>query len=230
MEIVWLAPDYYGFPDPALSTDENGIIALGGDFHCDRLLNAYKKGIFPWPHDNYPLLWFCPDPRFVLEPKNFYRSKSLKKLIRQERYRISFDEDFERVIENCSKIKREGQRGTWIIPEMIDAYINLHYLGYAHSVEVWEANTLVGGLYGLCLGHSFFGESMFAKKRDTSKLAFSFLAEKFIDWGYDFIDCQAHTTHLESLGAKNISRAVFLAKLKDTLTKETLVGSWKSRG
>lgn len=199
------------FPDPLLA--EDGILAVGGDLSPDRILLAYRSGIFPWYNENEPIIWHAPNPRFVLFPNNFYKSKSLKRLIKQEKYTFSINENFEGVIRSCKKVERDFQDGTWITNEMENAYIELHKLKYAHSIEVWNTkNELVGGLYGILLGKVFFGESMFHFESNASKLAFNHLINSF---ELDLIDCQVYTEHLESLGAEEIDIEYFLSLLKD---------------
>lgn len=199
------------FPDPLKA--EDGVLAIGGDLSPERLLLAYSNGIFPWYNEGEPIIWHAPDPRFVLFPENFYCSKSLKRLIKQEKYTFKVDTNFEAVIQNCKQIFREDQDGTWITNEMEKAYINLHELGFAHSIEVYnQENKLVGGLYGIKLGDVFFGESMFHLESNTSKLAFYHLVSHF---QLKLIDCQVYTEHLESLGADDISLSRFLDLLDE---------------
>lgn len=198
------------FPHPKLA--EDGILAVGGDLSPQRLLLAYKNGIFPWYNKGEPIIWHAPDPRFVLFPEKFRISKSLRLLINKNKYRCSFNANFEKVILNCKNITRKNQAGTWITEDMKKAYINLHKLGYAFSIEVYNLqNKLVGGLYGIKLGKVFFGESMFSKESNTSKIALSFLI-KNVD--LKLIDAQVHTNHLESLGAEHIPLDDFLLLLK----------------
>ena len=207
---IYQLSDKLVFPHPSLA--EDGILAIGGDLSPNRLLLAYKNGIFPWYNEDEPIIWHSPDPRFVLFPKKFHISKSLKRLIKQEKYTFSIDKDFENVIRNCKEIEREFQYGTWITNDMENAYIALHNLGFAHSVEIWNSeNKLVGGLYGVLLGKVFFGESMFHLESNTSKLAFYFLIKSY---ELEIIDCQVYTAHLESLGAEDISLNDFLHLLK----------------
>lgn len=189
----------------------DGLLAIGGDLSLERLIHAYATGIFPWFNDEDPILWWSPDPRFVLFPKDLKVSKSMKQFMRNSSYRITENGAFEQVISHCAAIKRDDQNGTWIGKSMIDAYINLHRAGFAKSVEVWDQNELVGGLYGVDLGNKVFcGESMFSLKSNSSKMAFIWLAQSN---KYRLIDCQLHTKHLESLGGKHISRQTFLKYL-----------------
>ena len=197
-------------------SDKDGLIAIGGDLSVERLLHAYRSGIFPWFNEGQPLLWWSPDPRMILFPKNFKVSKSLKKTILSNKYKITLNTSFEEVINCCSKIKRKGQQGTWITKNMITAYLQLHKKGHAQSVEVWLDDQLVGGLYGIDLKEKkiFCGESMFSKKNNASKIAFYYLVKKLKTENYRLIDCQMYTSHLESLGAKEIPRHEFLKYLK----------------
>lgn len=216
-----------GFP-PLDYADDAGIIAVGGDLSIERLLLAYSSGIFPWYNEGEPIIWWSPDPRFVLYPENLRISKSMKKVLRDEKFQITMDTSFEEVVRSCQKIKREGQNGTWITEEMLQAYVDLHQAGFAHSVEVWEDKILVGGLYGVSLGRCFFGESMFAKVSNASKTGFITLVKELHNRGFKMIDCQVHTQHLESLGAVSIPRSNFEKELRDHLQHPTLRGSWRS--
>lgn len=198
------------FPEHSQAT-KDGLLAIGGDLSLERLIHAYTHGIFPWFNDEEPILWWSPDPRFVLFPKDLKVSKSMQQFMRNTTYQITENKAFEQVIEQCSTVKRNDQHGTWIGKTMTDAYINLHRAGFAKSVEVWDQNQLVGGLYGVDLGNQVFcGESMFSLKSNSSKMAFIWLAQSN---KYRLIDCQLHTKHLESLGAKHISRQEFLKLL-----------------
>lgn len=198
------------FPDHSQAT-KDGLLAIGADLSLERLIYAYTKGIFPWFNDEELILWWSPDPRFVLFPNELKVSKSMKQFLRNSSYRITENAAFEQVIEHCALVKRDGQRGTWIGKSMKDAYINMHRAGFAKSIEVWDKNELVGGLYGVDLGNKVFcGESMFSLKTNSSKMAFIWLAQSN---KYRLIDCQLHTKHLESLGAKHISRQEFLKLL-----------------
>ncbi|MEZ4801209.1 MAG: leucyl/phenylalanyl-tRNA--protein transferase [Gelidibacter sp.] len=195
------------FPDVSLASKE-GLLAIGGDLTANRLLLAYQRGIFPWFSDGEPILWWSPNPRFVLFPEKLKVSKSMTQMIRKHELTVTFNSAFEDVIHQCAKTKRSGQLGTWITTSMIDAYIALHKLGVAKSVEVWQENKLVGGLYGVDLGNGIFcGESMFSKVSNASKLALIWLVQNH---DYKLIDCQVYTKHLESLGAENIPRHEFL--------------------
>ena len=216
------------FPDVEESTEE-GIVAVGGDLSVERLILAYSKGIFPWySSDKSPILWWSPDPRFVLFPENLIVSKSMRPYFNQNKFQVTWDQNFEDVIINCQKIDREDQPGTWITSKMLAAYIQLHKKGYAHSVEVWLENELVGGLYGISLGKVFFGESMFAKVSNASKFGFISLVNQLKQKGFLLIDCQQETKHLESLGANAIKRKDFIDILNDNNIEETYIGSWEN--
>ena len=216
------------FPDVEESTEE-GIVAMGGDLSAERLILAYSKGIFPWySSDKSPILWWSPDPRFVLFPENLIVSKSMRPYFNQNKFKVTWDQNFEDVIKNCQKIDREDQPGTWITSKMLAAYIQLHKMGYAHSVEVWLDNELVGGLYGISLGKVFFGESMFAKVSNASKFGFISLVNQLKQKGFLLIDCQQETKHLESLGANAIKRKDFIDILNHNNIEETYIGSWEN--
>ena len=209
------------FPDPS-QANEDGLLAAGGNLEPETLLAAYSKGVFPWFSEDSPILWWSPDPRMVLFPDQFYCNSRLARRLKQPKYRFSWDEAFEQVIQTCAEIPRKGESGTWILPEMLDAYLKLHELGHAHSVEVWEGDALIGGLYGVLLfvrngvhnSGIFFAESMFSHKRDGSKMALAKLIERARAEQWKLIDCQFHTDHLESMGAREISREVFLSAVR----------------
>ncbi len=203
------------FPHPS-EADANGLVAIGGDLSIERLLLAYNNGIFPWYNEGEPLLWWSPNPRMVLFPKELRVSKSMRVLLRKQLFQITFNKAFETVIKQCAKIKRDDQDDTWITNDMTEAYINLHKKGIATSVEVWQDEKLVGGLYGIDLKDKkiFCGESMFSKVSNASKVAFITLVQELKTKGYNLIDCQMHTSHLESLGAREIDREEFLQALK----------------
>lgn len=219
-----LGADECNFPDPETS-DEQGLLAMGGNLSPARLLEAYKHGIFPWYEDGYPVLWWSPNPRLILNPKQFKCSKSLKQTLNKP-FQYTIDTAFHEVIQACASTSGRVNH-TWITHEMISAYCTLHQLGYAHSFEVWQDNQLAGGLYGISMGHAFFGESMFHNVRDASKLALYFLCQTLLAWDFDFIDCQLPTRHLQSLGAETISRKAFLIKLEQTLQQPTCKGKWQ---
>ena len=213
------------FPDPRFASDE-GLLAYGGDLSSHRLLFAYKKGIFPWYSKEDPILWWSPNPRLLLYPEKFKVRKSFKKVLRSGKFTVSFDNHFEEVIGHCASIYREGQEASWIVEEVIEAYTRLHNEGFAHSVEVYEENKLVGGLYGIAFGKAFFGESMFSLTSDASKVAFKALSDVLGSKGYDFIDCQMKTDHMVGLGAEVVQRDVFLDALAMSIDKSTDIGAW----
>ena len=212
------------FPSPELASRE-GILAIGGDLSPQRLLLAYRMGIFPWYNDNEPILWWSPDPRFVLLPDELKVSRSMRQLLRKNLFRVTYDRQFREVMEGCRK-PRINENGTWIHEEMIAAYSELHARGFAHSVEVWQDQELVGGLYGVSLGKCFFGESMFTKVSNASKVALITLTRKLQALGFVLIDCQVYTHHLESLGAQMVPRTKFLKLLAEAVGRETLRGNW----
>ena len=216
----------FQFPDPE-TADPDGLLAMGGNLEVDTLLSAYSQGIFPWYGEDSPKLWWSPDPRLVLFPENYRASKSLLQTIKKNVFEIRFDENFEQVIHHCANVKRKGQTGTWITSEMQDAYIELHEAGYAHSVETYYKNKLVGGLYGVSLGTAFFGESMFYLMRDASKVAFHYLMSRLDRWKFRLVDAQQSTQHLKNLGATEIPRKQFLSYLKETLKDDGKTGKWK---
>ena len=204
--------DDHKFPSPQSATKE-GIVAVGGDLNPFRILEAYKNGIFPWFNDDENLMWWSPDPRMILFPEKIKISKSFKSFLKKKEYRVSFNENFEDVIESCSNMKRVNQKGTWITNGLKQSFIELHLMGYAHSVEVWQNGVIIGGLYGLDLGNIFCGESMFSIKSNASKVGLYFLCQELKQNNYRFIDCQVPSQHLRSLGAEEISRDNFLKKL-----------------
>ncbi len=205
------------FPPPELSEDD-GLLAVGGDLSVKRLVLAYSMGIFPWYSDGHPILWWSPDPRLILFPEELKISRSLRQTIRKDKFSVTFDKAFEEVIGNCAEIRRREDEGTWIVDDMIKAYIRLYKAGYARSVEAWNGDKLAGGLYGVILGKAFFGESMFARESDASKVAFVKLVEKLSAEGFQLIDCQVTTAHLKRFGAREISRSEFLEKLKKAIS------------
>jgi leucyl/phenylalanyl-tRNA--protein transferase len=214
------------FPPPELATPE-GIIAAGGDLSPQRLLNAYAAGIFPWFSEGDPLLWWSPDPRMVLLPGDLHISASMNKLLKKSPFRLTCDSHFREVIESCSQ-PRKTQRGTWITAQILDAYVRLHEMGFAHSVEVWDLldNRLVGGLYGVSLGKCFFGESMFHTVANASKYAFITFSQTLFRAGFVMLDCQVPSPHLKRLGCREMPRAEFLRFLNQGLQHKTLVGKW----
>ena len=215
------------FPPVDLALKEpNGLLAVGGGLETDRLLNAYRHGIFPWYEAGQPILWWSPDPRAILIPGEFKMHRSLRKSLRHYDLHVTFDEDFAAVIAACAAPRRIGM-GTWITPEMQQAYIRLYKLGYAHSVEVWNsAGELIGGLYGLAIGKVFFGESMFSRARDASKVALATLTCQLQAWDFALIDCQQETAHLSSLGARPISRDLFVRFLSEYCAYPLSPGRW----
>jgi leucyl/phenylalanyl-tRNA--protein transferase len=222
---VYLLDDDTNFPDPDLA-NKDGLLAIGGDLSSERLLNAYKCGIFPWYSDDSPILWWSPDPRAVLFPENFKISKSLKQVINSGKFTISYDKDFENVMKHCAYIPREGQQGTWITDEMIEAYSRLHEKGFAHSIETYASGQLVGGLYGIAIGKVFFGESMFHTLSDASKVALYYLIKHLKSEGFKIIDVQQKTRHLTSLGATMISRPRFMEILEEGINEKMNTGKW----
>ena len=211
---MFFLDDKIEFP-PINTASSEGIIAVGGDLLPDRLIYAYKKGIFPWFDEDSLILWWCPDPRMVLFPDKLKVTKSMKQILKSNRFQVTFNKAFKDVVSNCSSIKRDGQDGTWISNDMKNAYTKLHEIGVAKSVEVWDDEILVGGLYGVDLGNVFCGESMFSKVSNASKVAFIRLVHKLKNENYKLIDCQVYTNHLASLGAEEISRDEFLSILNN---------------
>ncbi|MEP7328830.1 MAG: leucyl/phenylalanyl-tRNA--protein transferase [Betaproteobacteria bacterium] len=226
--IPWLDVDT---PFPALDealVDPNGLLAAGGDLSPQRLIAAYRRGIFPWYSGDQPILWWSPDPRMVLHVAEFQLPRSLRKRIRAGTFQTRFDTAFRQVIEQCAATPRAGQGGTWITSAIVDAYCALHELGYAHSVESWQHGQLVGGLYGIEIDRMFFGESMFAHATDASKVALAALVAQMQRRGIPLIDCQQETAHLASLGARPISRGMFAAQLVDLVHSSAPSGPWQS--
>ncbi|MEO0898788.1 MAG: leucyl/phenylalanyl-tRNA--protein transferase [Bacteroidota bacterium] len=222
---IYRIPDDLVFP-PVSHAEPSGILGIGGDLSAERLLLAYESGIFPWFSDDEPVLWWAPDPRFVLFPAKLKVSKSMKQILKKGMFQISYDQAFEEVIQACAQIYRPGQRGTWITDEMKEAYAHLHQLGLAHSVEVYQEGELVGGLYGVSLGNCFFGESMFSKVSNASKTGFISLVRELEQRKFCLIDCQVHTGHLESLGAEMIPRNDFMEFLHDSAKRKSIQGNW----
>lgn len=213
------------FPDPE-EADPDGLLAVGGDLSPQRLLTAYSNGIFPWYAEDSPILWWSTNPRLVLIPEEFHMPRSLRRVLNKGRFSFTLDKDFRGVIRGCARTPRPDQEGTWIIEEMVEAYIMLHDLGYAHSVETWQDGELVGGLYGVSLGSVFFGESMFYQVPDASKAAFAVLVNQLAAWGFSMIDCQQTTNHLLRFGAKELQRFRFLAMLREAMDNPTREGEW----
>ncbi len=213
------------FPPPELS-EKDGLLAVGGDLSEERLLLAYSMGIFPWYDDDSPILWWSPDPRLVLLPGELKVARSLRQTVKKGVYRVTMDTAFEEVVRACASVHRGQDGGTWITGEMIDAYVQLHNSGFAHSVESWKEMELAGGLYGISLGGAFFGESMFTRKPDASKVAFVGLVRKLTDWNFTLIDCQVKTQHLANFGAREIPRTQFMKMLRQALDLPGHRGKW----
>lgn len=210
--------------DEALK-EPDGLLAVGGDLSPPRLLNAYRQGIFPWYNEGEPILWWSPDPRLVLYPENLKLSRSLRKILRQGKFQVSFDRAFTQVLEGCSE-PRSCELGTWITEEMKQAYTRLHRLGHAHSAECWLDGALVGGLYGVAIGRVFFGESMFYRRSNASKIAFAHLVTNLRQWNFALIDCQVQTQHLSSLGAETLPRKKFVQLLKRWCAEPCHPNAW----
>lgn len=212
------------FPDN-LEPDEDGLVAIGGDLSPDVLIEAYQKGIFPWSGE-HPIPWFSPDPRLILWPRRLRVSRSLRKVLRRGTFEVRFDANFPATIRGCAYTLRHGFAGTWITPNMIRAYTELHRRGVAHSVETYLKGELVGGLYGLSFGRAFFGESMFSRVSNASKVALYGLCRRLIEWDFDFIDCQQVTEHLLSLGAQPVPRPDYMRRLRRALNDEQKRAAW----
>ena len=224
--IPWLTSDL-SFPPPERALIEpNGLLAVGGDLSCKRLIQAYSKGIFPWFNEDEPILWWSPDPRMVLFPEELKISRSLRKALQKHDYQVSADRSFDQVIADCAEPRR-NQRGTWINSGMIKAYRELHRMGHAHSVETWIDGKLAGGLYGVALGHAFFGESMFSRTTDASKIAFVHLVKQLSRWRFGIIDCQMKTAHLASFGAREIQRTQFTRLIEELIHYGGVEGIWR---
>ncbi len=224
MPVYQLSDDLI-FPPPYLASEE-GLLAIGGDLSRKRLLLAYSMGIFPWYSDDEPILWWSPDPRLVLYPAEIKVARSLKKVIRQGLFKVTVDLAFKAVISECARVRLDNNERTWIGDEMVRAYCKLYDAGFAHSVEVWKDELLAGGLYGLSLGRCFFGESMFTRITNASKVALVALVDYLQPLNFAFIDCQVTTAHLTRLGAREISRARYLSELAQALAAPTLRGKW----
>jgi len=224
--IPWLTSDL-SFPPPELALIEpNGLLALGGDLSCKRLIQAYSKGIFPWFNEDEPILWWSPDPRMVLFPAELKIARSLRKALQKHDYQVSADRSFDQVIAACAAPRR-NQGGTWINRGMIEAYRELHRMGHAHSVETWIDGKLSGGLYGVALGRAFFGESMFSRTTDASKIAFVHLVKQLARWRFGIIDCQMKTAHLASFGAREIPRTQFTRTVEELIHYRGIEGMWR---
>lgn len=215
------------FPDVEQAEREpDGLLAVGGDLSSERLLNAYRQGIFPWYSQGQPILWWSPDPRLVLYPQRLRVSRSLRKTLRRRYFTVTLDQAFGAVIEACAGA-RPGASGTWLVPDMRRAYTHLHHQHLAHSVEVWADGELAGGLYGVAVGRVFFGESMFSRRSDASKVALVYLVDRLLSWGYALIDCQVYTEHLERMGAEEIARPLFTQLLDTWCQLPGRAGSWR---
>jgi leucyl/phenylalanyl-tRNA---protein transferase len=230
--LKWIRPEDPpgNFPDASTALrDPDGLLAVGGDLSPARLLYAYRHGIFPWYHGDQPILWWSPDPRAVLIPDGFHLSASLRKRLRQGRFRITFDTAFNDVVAACAAPRvNQPEGGTWITPAMRAAYVQLHRMGYAHSVEVWMDDELAGGLYGIALGAAFFGESMFSRRRDASKIALACLSRRLQVWGFALLDCQVQSEHLQRLGAIAVPRREFLELLARECDRPMQVTDWRA--
>lgn len=221
---IYRIPEEHIFP-PVSEAEPNGLLGVGGDLDPERLRHAYRSGIFPWYSRNQPILWFAPDPRFVLFPENFKIQRSLKKVVKKNSFDIRINTDFKTVIERCSEKYRPGQFGTWITEDMKDAYKKLNAQGYSHSFEAYQNDQLVGGLYGIVTGSVFAGESMFADVSDASKVAFVWAVRQMVKWGIQLIDCQVHTEHLERFGAQEIPREEYMDLLRRCGSQHVAIGS-----
>jgi leucyl/phenylalanyl-tRNA--protein transferase len=222
---VYLLSDDLIFPSPQLASEE-GLLAVGGDLSRERLLLAYRMGIFPWYSQDEPIMWWSPDPRLVLYPSELKVSKSLKRTIKKRPFKVTMDQAFESVIKACAQGRTRMQEGTWIVNDMIAAYCRLHESGLAHSVETWQAGKLAGGLYGVSLGRCFFGESMFKRVSNASKVAFVALVEHLKSLNFNLIDCQVTSAHLLGFGAREIPRSRFLKELEKALESSTIKNKW----
>jgi leucyl/phenylalanyl-tRNA--protein transferase len=222
---VYLLTKELVFPPPEGATPE-GLVAVGGDTSPERLVLAYSQGIFPWPHAGLPLLWFSPDPRFVIDLDSVHVGRSLRKRVRAGEYEIRTDTAFEQTLEQCASVARPGQDGTWINDDIRSGFLALHRMGLAHSIEAWKDGALVGGLYGVALGRSFCGESMFSLASDASKVATVAMLGNLRHWGFHFVDCQVYTDHLARFGAQQWRRARFLQALRRAIAEPTRKGPW----
>lgn len=222
---VFLLPEQPVFPDPELS-EPDGLLAVGGDLSPERLLAAYARGVFPWYGENSPILWWSPDPRPIIEPGRLHVSRSLRRTVNSGHYQVTLDKAFGQVIRCCAASPRPGGEGTWLVPEMIEAYERLHGLGVAHSVEAWDGQGLAGGVYGVALGRAFFAESMFFLRPNASKVALVGLVEFLAGRGFELVDCQQTTPHVLRFGAREIPRKEFIQRLNQALEQPGLVGKW----
>jgi leucyl/phenylalanyl-tRNA--protein transferase len=226
--LLWIDPEDEETPFPPVRhalRDPDGLLAIGGSLSVNRLLEAYRRGIFPWYAEGQPVLWWSPDPRTVLYPDRLHITRSLRRSLRRPEFRVTFDRAFNEVMAGCAGI-RHGQDGTWITDDMRTAYANFHAAGYVHSVEVWHRDQLAGGLYGVALGGIFFGESMFSRVADSSKIALAHLCAHLSAWSFKVIDCQTRTEHLLRLGAESLARERFLTLLHSALASPSHIGPW----
>ncbi len=212
---------------PPVHLAEDGLLAVGGDLRPERLMLAYSKGIFPWYGENLPILWHAPDPRMIMTTTDLIVQRSLRKAIRKKPYELRMDTVFEQVLQGCAEAPRPGQSGTWLIPEMVEAYVELHRMGLAHSFEAWRGGELIGGCYGVSLGAAFFGESMFTRGPDASKIAYTACVNQLHACGIGLIDCQVHTEHLERFGAYEVPRLEYMELLHVALDQPTRRGRWQ---
>jgi leucyl/phenylalanyl-tRNA--protein transferase len=227
MKSIFLLQDNTPFPPVEFALQQpNGLLAAGGNLSPERILEAYRHGIFPWFNENDPILWWSPNPRMVLFPSEFKISHSLRKELRKDTFEVRFDSAFEQVMRACAAPRKE-QAGTWILEEMIAAYCELHRRGYAHSVEIWIDGELAGGLYGMAIGKMFYGESMFSRRTNASKIALAHLAKQLEFWSFGMIDCQMNTPHLASLGAREISREEFIIRLQELIHYQEEPSPWR---
>jgi leucyl/phenylalanyl-tRNA---protein transferase len=224
--IRWLGPSDPFPPVDAALTEPNGLLAAGGDLTPARLIDAYARGIFPWSSDEEPMLWWSPDPRMVLFLDELRVSRSLRRRIHASGLSVAADTAFRDVVAACADPRRDDE-GTWITEAVIDAYIELHRRGHAHSIETWSDGALVGGLYGVTIGRMFYGESMFARESDASKVALAFLVRQLARWGFEMIDCQMSTSHLASLGAREIPRREFVSRMRTLTAREPVPAPWR---
>ena len=222
---VYQLTDKLIFP-PAALAEKDGLLAIGGDLSPERLLLAYSTGIFPWFSEGDPILWWSPSPRLIIFPDEFKIPKRLSRLIRQKKFSVTLDKAFRQVISACATLDKRKEKGTWITRNMIEAYCQLHDMGYAHSVECWQEDTLAGGLYGISLGRVFFGESMFSRQPDSSKIALVSIVKKITEWDFDLIDCQMKTAHLMQFGAREIPGPEFQKLLAKSMSYPTQTGKW----
>jgi len=230
MSLPWLSLSNDNQFPPIEDAFEDGLVAAGGDLSPKRILNAYRQGLFPWFNKGDPILWWSPNPRMVLFTDKIKLSKSLKKTLRTSSFTITFNQAFEQVMTACSQprsdLREEQDNATWIHPEMIEAYVTLHQQGYAHSIECWQGDELVGGLYGVAIGKMFFGESMFSRVRDSSKITLVALCQQLNRWGFELIDCQVYSDHLASLGAEEIQQADFIKYINELCQQEKASETW----